>query len=96
MSPPWGARATTTIASLDSSAEMYVFAPSTRTPPSTGVAVVRRLFAFDPAPGSVNAKQKRVVPAAIPGSQRSRCSSVPCRAIIVPAIAVEITSFAAG
>ena len=57
---------------------------------------VRRRLAFDPASGSVNAKQKRVVPAAMPGSQRARWASEPWRAMTVPAIAVAITSLAAG
>jgi hypothetical protein len=68
----------------------------TANPLAVGVAVVRRLFAFEPASGSVKAKQKRLRPDAIPGSQRSCCSDVPWRAIIVPAIAVEMISLAAG
>jgi hypothetical protein len=47
-------------------------------------------------PGLVNAKQKRVVPAAIPGSQRQRCSGIPWRARMLPAMAVEMINFAAG
>ena len=76
---------------------MYVFWPRRRQPPpAAGSTVVPRRCAFDPAPGSVNAKQKRPLPAAIPGSHAARCASVPCRATIVPAIAVEMTSLAAG
>ena len=68
----------------------------TANPPAVGVAVVSRLFAFDPASGSVNAKQNRLRPETIPGSQRSCCSGVPCRADIVPAIAVEMISLRRG
>ena len=45
-----------------------------------------------PASGSVMANAIFVVPAAMPRSQRSFCSSEPCRARIVPAIAGETTS----
>ena len=44
-----------------------------------------------PASGSVMAKATLVVPAAIPVSQRSFCSSVPCRARMLPTIAGETT-----
>ena len=46
---------------------------------------------FEPASGSVIANATRVVPAAIPGSHVSRCSSVPWRTRIEPTIAGETT-----
>ncbi len=53
---------------------------------------MRRLCEFVPASGSVMAKATFVVPAAIPRSQRSCCSGVPCSERIVPAMAGETTS----
>ena len=44
-----------------------------------------------PASGSVIANATLVVPAAMPRSQRSFCSAVPCRARIEPTIAGETT-----
>jgi AMP-binding enzyme len=49
------------------------------------VACIRA--AFDPAPGSVRAKQKRRDPSAMAGSHRLCCSPDPCRAMIAPATA---------
>jgi hypothetical protein len=47
-------------------------------------ARVRRLPASEPWPGSVSPKQPRIRPAAMSGSQRCFCPSVPCRRTDVP------------
>ena len=52
---------------------------------------MERLCEFVPASGSVIAKATFVVPAAIPRSQTSFCSSLPCRVRIEPTIAGETT-----
>ena len=52
---------------------------------------VERLCEFVPASGSVIANAIFVVPAAMPRSQRSFCSSVPWRARMLPTIAGETT-----
>ena len=54
-------------------------------------AAVERLCEFEPASGSVIANATFVVPAAMPRSQRSFCSGVPCLARMLPTIAGETT-----
>lgn len=49
------------------------------------------LCEFEPASGSVIAKATRVVPAAMPGSHCSLCSSRPWRTRIDPTMAGETT-----
>ena len=53
---------------------------------------MRRLWELVPASGSVMENASFVTPDAMPRSQRSFCSAVPCRVRIVPAIAGETTS----
>ena len=52
---------------------------------------VERLCEFVPASDSVIANASLVVPAPIPRSQRSFCSSLPWRARMLPAIAGDTT-----
>jgi hypothetical protein len=72
---------------------MKTFCPRMRKPPDpSGSARVVILCVLVPASGSVTANAIFVVPAAMPRSQRSFCSSEPWRARIEPAIAGETTS----
>ena len=65
---------------------MNCFEPSITHPSPSGVAVVRRPAGFEPAPGSVSANEATTSPEAIPGSQRSCCSSVPNPTSTCPAM----------
>ena len=70
-------RANTTNRSASVALVMNCLPPSMTQPSPSAVAVVRRPAGFDPAPGSVSAKEATTSPEAIPGSQRAFCSSVP-------------------
>jgi hypothetical protein len=58
--------------------------------------VVSSLWELEPASGSVIANTILRSPVASPGSQRSRCASVPKRARSVPQIAGETISSSSG
>ena len=57
---------------------------------------MRSRFALEPASGLGEREAEPRRAGGDARQPRSRCSSVPCRAITLPAIAVAITSFAAG
>ena len=56
---------------------MKDFDPSITQSPPSGRAFVRSAAASDPLPGSVNPNPASISPAAIGGSHRCRCASVP-------------------
>ncbi len=60
------------------------------------MATVAIWWLFDPASGSVMAKAILVRPVARSGSQRSRCSSEPNRAITVPQMADDTSRISSG
>ena len=70
---------------------MNVFVPRSTYVPFARRAEVEMLCELEPASGSVMANATLVVPAAMPGSQRSRCSSVPCLVTMLPTIAGDTT-----
>ncbi len=70
-------RATTRIASASFTPEMKYLVPRRTQPPVSRLAVVDRLWVFEPASGSVMAKTILLVAAAIPGSHRCFCSPRP-------------------
>jgi hypothetical protein len=70
--------------------------PRIRQPSPSRTAVVSSLWVLEPASGSVMAKTIFSSPLASPGSQRSRCPSVPKRASSVPQIAGDTISSSSG
>ena len=75
---------------------MNTFWPLRRYFPFSRVSAVEILCEFVPASGSVIANATLVVPAAIGRTNRSFCSSVPCRAMIEPTIAGDTTIKSSG
>ena len=74
---PSSVRAQTTATSASEPLVIHIFEPlSTQLSPER-LARVRIAAGFEPASGSVRPKQPSVVPSAMPGSQRSFCSSEP-------------------
>ena len=79
MTLPSSLRAHTTATSATEPLVIHIFEPLSTQPEDVFFARVRMPAGFDPASGSVRPKQPIVSPAAIPGSQRSFCSSLPQR-----------------
>ena len=76
---PSSLRAHTTATSAREPLVIHIFEPLSTQPSPDFFARVRMPAGLEPASGSVRPKQPIVVPAAIPGSQRSFCSSEPQR-----------------
>ena len=74
---PSSVRAQTTATSARDPLVIHILAPSRTQFSPTRLARVRMPAGLEPASGSVRPKQPIVVPAAMPGSQRSFCSSEP-------------------
>ena len=72
-------RAHTTATSATEPFVIHIFEPLSTQPSPERFARVRIAAGFEPASGSVSPKQPSASPAAIFGSQRSFCSSLPQR-----------------
>ena len=72
-------RAHTTATSASEPLVIHIFEPFRTQPSPDRFARVRIPAGLEPASGSVSPKQPIVSPAAMPGSQRSFCSSLPQR-----------------
>ena len=70
-------RAKTTNRSATGALVMYRFSPEITQSDPSRMALVRNPAGFDPAPGSVSAKEATTLPDAIASSQVAFCSSVP-------------------
>ena len=93
----WSARRATTRRYADSSTpEMKTFRPLRTYPSPSRPATVDSRWKFEPASGSVMAKQTLSVPSAKPGRNARRCAGVPCFATTVAAIAGDTTSSSSG